>query len=51
MTTTTVSPAAAAVQSARRCTAAPQDRRILRSKRALRDALIELMEERSFDGF
>ena len=49
MTTTTVSPAAAAVQSARRCTAAPQDRRILRSKRALRDALIELMEERSFD--
>ena len=45
MTTTTVSPAAAAVQSARRCTAAPQDRRILRSKRALRDALIELMEE------
>ena len=51
MTTTTVSPAAAAVQSARRCTAAPQDRRILRSKRALRDARIELMEERSFDGF
>ena len=28
-----------------------EDRRITRSKRALRDALIELMEERSFDGF
>ena len=31
--------------------AAPQDRRITRSKRALRAALIELMEERGFDGF
>ena len=50
MTTTTVSPAPVAVATAR-STAAPQDRRILRSKRALRDALIELMEERSFDGF
>ena len=30
---------------------AVEDRRITRSKRALRDALIELMEERSFDGF
>lgn len=28
-----------------------QDRRITRSKRALRAALIELMEERGFDGF
>ena len=28
-----------------------EDRRITRSKRALRDALIELMEERGFDGF
>lgn len=27
------------------------DRRITKSKRALRDALIELMEERGFDGF
>ena len=51
MTTTTVSPAAAAVQSARRCTAAPQDRRILRSKRALRDALVELIEERGLTNF
>lgn len=50
MTTTTVSPALVAVAAAR-STAAPQDRRITRSKRALRDALIELMEERSFDGF
>lgn len=31
--------------------ALPQDRRITRSKRALRTALIELMEERGFDGF
>lgn len=31
--------------------AVPQDRRITRSKRALRSALIELMEERGFDGF
>lgn len=30
---------------------ASQDRRITRSKRALRSALISLMEERSFDGF
>ena len=50
MTTTTVSPAPVAVATAR-STAAPQDRRITRSKRALSDALIELMEERSFDGF
>lgn len=50
MTTTTVAPAPTAVAAARRA-AAPQDRRITRSKRALRDALIELMEERSFDGF
>lgn len=28
-----------------------EDRRITRSKKALRDALIELMEERGFDGF
>ena len=50
MTTTTVSPAPVAVATAR-STATPQDRRITRSKRALSDALIELMEERSFDGF
>lgn len=50
MTTTTVSPAPVAVATAR-STDAPQDRRITRSKRALSDALIELMEERSFDGF
>ena len=50
MTTTTVSPAPVAVATAR-STAAPQDLRITRSKRALSDALIELMEERSFDGF
>lgn len=50
MTATTVAPAPTAVAAARRA-AAPQDRRITRSKRALRDALIELMEERSFDGF
>ena len=31
--------------------ACSEDRRITRSKRALRDALIELMEERSIDGF
>ena len=30
---------------------AVEDRRITRSKRALRDALIALMEERGFDGF
>lgn len=28
-----------------------EDRRIIRSKKALRDALIALMEERGFDGF
>lgn len=50
MTTTTVSPVPAAI-AVERSTAAPQDRRITRSKRALRDALIELMEERGFDGF
>lgn len=31
--------------------AAAEDRRITRSKRALRTALIELMEEKGFDGF
>lgn len=36
---------------ARSVPACCEDRRITRSKRALRDALIELMEERSFDGF
>lgn len=62
MTATTVSPASAAIAAARahgvesahasgRNAAATQDRRITRSKRALRDALIELMEERGFDGF
>lgn len=36
---------------ARSVPACCEDRRITRSKRALRDALIELMEERGFDGF
>lgn len=31
--------------------ACTEDRRITRSKKALRDAIIELMEERGFDGF
>lgn len=33
------------------CSACLEDRRIIRSKAALRVALIELMEERGFDGF
>lgn len=42
-------PCAARVPAGSSC--AGEDRRITRSKRALRDALIELMEERGFDGF
>ncbi len=49
-----VASAPAAIESGEGARSAPpccEDRRIPRSKRALRDALIELMEERSFDGF
>ena len=49
-----VASAPAAMESGEGARSAPpccEDRRITRSKRALRDALIELMEERGFDGF
>lgn len=38
-------------EGARSAPSCCEDRRITRSKRALRDALIELMKERGFDGF
>lgn len=44
-------PSADAARMVRKSAPCSEDRRITRTKRALRQALIELMEERGFDGF